>query len=83
MESVIGKKMELWSTDDEEIALLKERVSEAGRIAVNELKDQAQKPGRKRKIGEEIGRSDVRDRDDDVVEAGLPVKRKKIKGRRR
>jgi len=83
IESVIGKKMELWSTDDEEIALLKERVSEAGRIAVNELKDQAQKPGRKRKIGEEIGRSDVRDRDDDVVEAGLPVKRKKIKGRRR
>ena len=78
MESVIGKKMELWSTDDEEIAFLKERVGEAGRIAVNEFKDQAKKPGRKRQIGEEGGRSDVRDRD----EAGLPVKRKKIKGRR-
>jgi ATP-dependent RNA helicase DDX47/RRP3 len=60
---------------------LKERVSEAGRVAVNELKDQGIKGGRKRRLGEGGGKDD-RDRDDDVIEAGIPFKRKKTKGRR-
>lgn len=74
--------MELWPTDDEEIALLKERVNEAGRVAVAELREQAMngnKGGRKRRREGGGGRDD-QDRDDDVVEAGMPVKKKK--GRR-
>lgn len=82
IETTIGKKMELWPTDAEEIALLRERVDEAGRVAVNELKEQAGQRGhvRKRRRNEEGG-ADNRDRDDDVVEAGMPTK-KKSKGRR-
>jgi len=82
IEHVIGKKMELWPTDDEEIALLKERVNEAGRVAIAELREQAMngnKGGRKRRR-EDGGRRDDQDRDDDVVEAGMPMKKKK--GRR-
>ncbi|KAG6918039.1 ribosomal RNA processing protein [Tephrocybe rancida] len=85
IETVIGKKMELWPTDSEEIALLKERVNEASRLAVSEMKEQALKGGsgsggRKRRREEGGGRDD-RDRDDDVVEAGMP-KRAKKGGRR-
>ena len=78
IEQVIGKKMELWPTDDQEIALSKERVNEAGRIAAAELREQAlngNNKGRKRRR-EVIGRDD-QDRDDDVVEAGMPTKKKK------
>ncbi|KAG5639494.1 ribosomal RNA processing protein [Sphagnurus paluster] len=73
IEAVIGKKMELWPTDSEEIALLKERVNEASRVAVIELREQGAKGtgGRKRRREEGAGRDD-RDRDDDVVEAGMP-----------
>ncbi|KAL4253896.1 DEAD box helicase family protein [Abortiporus biennis] len=88
IEAVIGKKMELWPTDNEEIALLRERVDEAGRVAVNEMKEDAANGrgvggGRKRRRDDQGGRGggkDERDRDDDVVEAGMP--RKKSKGRR-
>ncbi|KAI0093551.1 DEAD-domain-containing protein [Irpex rosettiformis] len=81
IESVIGKKMELWPTDKEEVALLRERVDEATRLAVNELKDQAKNGhGKKRRWGEEGSARDNQDRDDDVVEAGMPSRKKK--GRR-
>lgn len=82
IEHVIGKKMELWATDDEEIALLKERVNEAGRVAIAELREQSMngnKVGRKRRREGGGGRDD-QDRDDDVVEAGMPTRKKK--GRR-
>ena len=78
IEQVIGKKMELWPTDDQEIALSKERVNEAGRIAAAELREQAlngNNKGRKRR--REAIRRDDQDRDDDVVEAGMPTKKKK------
>jgi ATP-dependent RNA helicase DDX47/RRP3 len=83
IEKVVGEKMPLWPTDKEEIALLKERVNEAGRTAANELKEQNKKGenGRKRRR-DEGGRRDERDRDDDVVEAGMPTHRKRSKGRR-
>lgn len=73
IETVIGKKMELWPTDAEEVALLRESVDEAARIAIKQLKEQA----REGKFGNKRGRDgrggrDDRDRDDDVVEAGLP-----------
>ena len=74
--------MELWPTDAEEIVLLRERVDEASRVATNELKDLA-KSGhmKKRRRDEGEGGKDDMDRDDDVVEAGLPGK-KRSKGRR-
>ncbi|KAJ7084327.1 P-loop containing nucleoside triphosphate hydrolase protein [Mycena belliarum] len=86
IEQTIGKQMELWPTDPEEIALLKERVNEAGRVAAVELKEQtanAKGGGTGRKHKRESGgdRADERDRDDDVVEAGLPARRKKFKSR--
>ena len=72
--------MELWPTDPEEVALLKESVDEAARIAVNQLKEQAKdgKLGKKRGREGRGGRDD-HDRDDDVVEAGLPKTKKSKK----
>lgn len=85
IEAVTEKKMELWPTDAEEIAMLRERVDEAGRVATNEMKDQSGGRGsarkRKRDKDNQGGGRDDRDRDDDVVEAGVPRKRKS-KGRR-
>ncbi|KAI0082760.1 DEAD-domain-containing protein [Panus rudis PR-1116 ss-1] len=81
IEHVIGKELELWPTDAEEVALLRERVDEAGRMASNELKEQGfGKSARKRRRGDDSGGKDDVDRDDDVVEAGMP--KKKSKGRR-
>ncbi|KAJ7287592.1 P-loop containing nucleoside triphosphate hydrolase protein [Mycena rebaudengoi] len=83
IEQTIGKQMELWPTDPEEIALLKERVNEAGRVAAVELKDQnanAKGGGNGRKHKRE-SHADERDRDDDVVEAGIPARRKKFKSK--
>lgn len=80
IEKVIDKKMELWPTDKEEVMLLKERVDEAARLAINELKEEAKAGGKKRRRGDGVGR-DERDRDDDVVEAGVPRKRHSKKGR--
>ncbi|KAF8894668.1 P-loop containing nucleoside triphosphate hydrolase protein [Infundibulicybe gibba] len=84
IEHVVGKQMELWPTDDEEIALLKERVNEAARIAVTELKEQNAQgdKGRKRRRDDGHGGRDDRDRDDDVVEAGMPMKKRNFKKRR-
>ncbi|KAG1754505.1 DEAD-domain-containing protein [Suillus lakei] len=80
IEKVIDKTMELWPTDKEEVMLLKERVDEAARLAINELKEEAKAGGKKRKRENGVGR-DERDRDDDVVEAGVPRKRHSKKGR--
>ncbi|KAI0288170.1 DEAD-domain-containing protein [Russula brevipes] len=79
IEAVINKKLDLWSTDKEEIALLRERVDEAGRLAATELREEGGKKGhRKRRNGEGEDR-DVRDRDDDVIQAGMPARKKKSK----
>ena len=80
IEAVIGKKMELWPTDKEEIALLRERVDEASRIATNELKDLMKSGHGKKRRRETEGTRDDMDRDDDVVEAGIPTK--KSRGRK-
>lgn len=77
IEKVVGKKFDEWPTDKEDVALLRERVDEAARISANELRDQARE-GKDRKRGRYM--EDVRDkddRDDDVVEAGMPVKKHK------
>ena len=80
IEKVIGKKLELFPTNKEEVMLLKERVDEAGRLAVNELKQEAKAIGGKKRRRNEGGGHDDKDRDDDVVEAGMP-RTKIIKGR--
>ena len=75
--------MELWAVDKEEVALLRERVDEAGRLAVQELKEEGIRGGHgKKRKREEGGGHDDMERDDDVVEAGMPRMRKKSKGRR-
>ncbi|KAH9484104.1 ribosomal RNA processing protein [Psilocybe cubensis] len=84
IEEVIGKKMVLYETEAEDIAALKERVGEASRAAKNEMKDMelnGKGKGKKRQREEHGGRDD-KDRDDDVVEAGMPMTRKKSKHRR-
>lgn len=81
IEKVIGKKLELFPTSKEEVMLLKERVDEASRLAVNELKEEAKSNGGKRRRRDDGGGRDDKDRDDDVVEAGMP-RAKKFKGRR-
>ncbi|KAH9857042.1 DEAD-domain-containing protein [Lenzites betulinus] len=83
IEQVIGKKLELWAVDKEEVALLRERVDEAARLATNEMKEQGIRGGHKKRKrgGEDGGRGDM-DRDDDVVEAGMPSHKKRGKGRR-
>jgi len=85
IEKVVGKKMDLWPTDDEEVALLRERVDEAARIAVTELKEskeQGKGGGSRKRRREEGGGRDDKDRDDDMVEAGMPSRHKKSKSRR-
>jgi ATP-dependent RNA helicase DDX47/RRP3 len=85
IENVVGKKMELWPTDEEEVAILRERVDEACRVAATELKglkEQGRGGGSRKRRREDGGGADERDRDDDMVEAGVPSKHKKSKGRR-
>ena len=98
----MGKKMALWGSDaadgtigtgagaggvdKEAVGLLRERVGEAQRAAIVELRE-AKASGngfggkRRRRDGDGRGRDEM-DRDDDVVEAGMPGRRKKVKGRR-
>ncbi|CAE6445389.1 unnamed protein product [Rhizoctonia solani] len=83
IEGVIGKKMMEFPVDKAEVMLLKERVGEAQRLAVQELKESGgaagARGGRKRhREKDETGR-DRMDRDDDVVEAGMPTKSKKYR----
>jgi len=75
VEAVIGKKLELWPTDEEEVTLLRERVDEASRLAANELKDQSKGGSGKRRRWDGGSAADEMDRDDDTVEAGMPSKK--------
>lgn len=77
VEAVIGKKMELWPTDEEEAALLRERVDEASRLAANELKDQNKVGSGRKRRRNGAPMADDADRDDDMMEAGMPSKRKR------
>jgi ATP-dependent RNA helicase DDX47/RRP3 len=82
IELMIGKELTQFEVRKDEIALLKERVGEAQRAAVKELKETKSAEGgggvRKRKLE---SKRDTMDRDDDSHEAGMPSK-KKYKGRR-
>jgi len=86
IEDVTGKKMVLYETEAEDIAVMKERVEEAARAARAEMKDAENGKGRGKKRRREEdglrGGKDDRDRDDDVVEAGMPTTKRKSKHRR-
>jgi len=79
IEAVTGKKMDLWPTDKDEIALLRERVEEAGRLAATELREEGAKNGHRKRRKRDRDDRDVRDRDDDIVQAGMPTKKRKSK----
>ena len=78
IETVIGKKLELWPTNKEEMMLMRERVDDAGRLAAAEMRDQQKDKRHKRKRGGDGDgwKGDDRDRDDDVVDADMRVSQK-------
>jgi ATP-dependent RNA helicase DDX47/RRP3 len=82
IETVVKVEMNKWAVDKDEVALLRERVDEAGRVAASELRDQAKDGnGRRRKRDHRADEGGRGDRDDDVVEAGLPSTKHKKKRR--
>ncbi|KAF8590173.1 DEAD-domain-containing protein [Ramaria rubella] len=70
LEDVLGKPLELWPTNKEEMLLLHELVDEAGRLAASNLRENTKGQKQKRKRHGDV-RGDDGDRDDDVVEAGM------------
>lgn len=72
LEHALGQKLELYPIDDDEIALLTERVDEAGKAAANQLRDEEKVKGATGKRRQRVDRADDNDRDDDVVEVGMP-----------
>ncbi|KAF8162885.1 P-loop containing nucleoside triphosphate hydrolase protein [Crassisporium funariophilum] len=75
IETVTKKRMELYETESEDIAAIRERVEEAARAAKTELNEANGEKGKgKKRKRENGGGRDDRDRDDDVVEAGMPTK---------
>ncbi|KAJ3652529.1 hypothetical protein Zmor_018485 [Zophobas morio] len=70
IELLIGKKLPLYKTEEDEVMVLQERVAESQRIAKMEMKDLTDKKG-KRKKGD--------DGDDDDTEGASGV-RKRLKG---
>lgn len=74
IEAVVGQKMKEFPTDKQQVLMLAERVAEAQREAGKEIRENgvsgqgAKKDRRKRNRGDD---GDDRDRDDDVVEAGM------------
>ncbi|KAK4701360.1 ATP-dependent RNA helicase DDX47/RRP3, partial [Phenoliferia sp. Uapishka_3] len=75
IEGVLGKKMEeyaLGGGGKEEVMLLAERVGEASREAMREVKENGVGGDGKHRKGGKRDREDERDRDDDQHEAGMP-----------
>lgn len=74
IESHIGKKMESFDVDKEAVAVLSDSVARASREAALEMRESGTggAGGKRGRDGGKRGREDERDRDDDVVEAGVP-----------
>lgn len=81
IESVIGKKMSEWIVDKEEVTLFEERVEEAARLAAMEMRNAEPRGGKRKRLNRLPGRKDDQDRDDDMVEAGVPSQKFKKKRR--
>jgi ATP-dependent RNA helicase DDX47/RRP3 len=81
IEAAIGRQLPAYEVDKEAVAILSDRVAEAGRAARMEMREQGT-GGAGGKRGRDKGRHggyDDRDRDDDVVQGGMPA-RKKMRG---
>lgn len=76
IEHVIGLKMDNFAVDKQAVALLSESVQRAGIEAAAEMKELGAKGGQGGKRGRGFGADDDRDRDDDVVESGMPVSKR-------
>ncbi|KAG0239423.1 ribosomal RNA processing protein [Actinomortierella wolfii] len=71
IEQALGKKLDAYDVDKEAIMLLQERVSEAQRYAIQELKEQNANKGKSGRGGKKRQfNADDRDRDDDSMQAG-------------
>lgn len=87
IEAAIGRQLPAFDVDKEAVAILSDRVAEAGRAAKLEMREQGTggaggKRGRD-KGGRRGGFNDDRDRDDDVVQGGMPMRKKSKRGGRR
>lgn len=83
---VIGKKMAeypLGNSGKQEVLLLSERVGEAQREAIREIKELGPSGDGKRHGKGKRSRDDERDRDDDSKEAGMPRMGKKGGGNKK
>ena len=85
IEGVVGKKMAEFPHDKQAVTLLSERVGEAQREAVKEIREKGLGgEGNKKSFGKKRHRdADDQDRDDDTVEVGMPARKKGGKSRRR
>jgi ATP-dependent RNA helicase DDX47/RRP3 len=79
IESVIGKKMTEWVVHKEEVELFRERVEEAARLTAAELRGADTRGGKRKRHSKSGGSRDDQDRDDDLVEAGIPLRKPKKK----
>lgn len=85
IEAAIGRQLPAFDVDKEAVAILSDRVSEAARAAKLEMREQGT-GGAGGKRGRDKGRrgyNDDRDRDDDVVQGGMPMRKKAKRGGRR
>lgn len=88
IEAAIGRQLPAFDVDKEAVAILSDRVSEAARAAKLEMREQGTggaggKRGRdKGGRGGSRGYNDDRDRDDDVVQGGMPMRKKAKRGGR-
>jgi ATP-dependent RNA helicase DDX47/RRP3 len=86
IEAAIGRQLPVYEVDKEGVAILSDRVNEAARAAKMEMREMGNggaggKRGRDK--GGRKGFSDDRDRDDDVVQGGMPQKKKFKRGGKR
>ncbi|KAF9438317.1 ribosomal RNA processing protein [Entomortierella beljakovae] len=71
IEQALGKQLPEYPTDKDAVMLLQERVGEAQRIAITELKEEKSSRGKGGRGGHKrMFNSDDNDRDDDSVQAG-------------
>jgi len=76
-ETVIGKKMTEWIVNKDEVELLQERVEDAARLAAMELRNTDNHGSKRKRQTKATTARDDQDRDDDLVEAGIPSRKPK------
>lgn len=73
IEGVTGKKMDGYDVDKEAVAVLAERVAQAGREAAMEMREEGGKRHGGKRGRDGFGGGDDADRDDDIKEGGMPA----------